>query len=718
MGYMHSDGGLATGLNALCQKEKSLWIGWPGAAVSETEKQQVVSDLVAFGMKPVFLTEEEITNYYEGFCNETIWPLFHYFPTLSGYAPQHFETYKAVNQKFADAVLEVAGPEDTIWVHDYQLMLVPQLLRQALPHATIGFFLHIPFPAYPIYMALPWRKEILQGLMGANLIGFQTYDDVHFFTDAVRQCLDLQFIGNELELNGRTVVAQAFPISIDYGKFHQLATNADNEPNEHIIRNFKKDGKLVISVDRLDYSKGILHRLHAYQLFLQEHPEWIGKVTYLHLVVPSRDQVRNYKELKQEMDRLVSDINGRYATLSWQPVHHFYQTAPPDMLAAIYKLADVALVTPLRDGMNLVCKEYVACNVSQNGVLVLSEMAGAARELQDALLLNPNDTTTFAAQIHHALTMPEQEKKVRMSRMQHTLQRADIFHWASSFQQTIEKIRLQKEAPASYLDTAILDSIELKYLYAGKRLFLLNYDGTLVPFGHKPQQAAPDKEVLQLLSGLAADENNKVVVLCGRDRKTLGAWLGHLPIDLIAEHGAWFKESNGEWYSRMNMDSNWKPEIKQLLDTYTRATPGALLEEKSYSLAWHYRQVAPKLAASRLAHIRQALEQKLTGMGLELEEDAMVLEVKPSHITKAWAAERWLKGDRYDFVLAAGDGKSDEPMFLALPSSAVTIRIGRQPTSASYYLNQSKELRHLLLQLRTMSESYKKQQVTLGKVGS
>lgn len=716
--YRHSDGGLATGLNALCAREKSLWIGWPGATVEPEVTTQVKTNLQAQGMLPVFLNDDEITNYYEGFSNEIVWPLFHYFPTLSTFSTRYFETYESVNRKFADAVLAVAGPEDVIWIHDYQLMLVPQMLREALPGATIGFFLHIPFPAYPVFMTLAWRKEILEGLMGANVIGFQTYNDVHFFTDAVRECLGHQFVANELQLNGRTIIAQSFPISIDYDKFRNLAEDSAYAVQEASIRAFKKDGKLIISVDRLDYSKGIIQRLRAYELFLQQHPEWLGKVTYLHLVVPSRDQVKNYKELKEEMDRLISDINGRFATLTWQPIHHFYQTSPQAQLAAIYKVADVALVTPLRDGMNLVSKEYVACNIHQQGVLLLSEMAGAAKELPDALQINPNDTATFARKIHQALAMPESEKKLRMARMQNIVQKADIFHWAESFMQAIQKVQDQQQAPARYLEGSALDSVEVKYLYAGKRLLLLNYDGTLVPFGHKPQQAAPDKEVLYLLKQLASDESNKVVILCGRDRKTLGQWLGKLPVDLIAEHGAWFRERGGEWYSRVGVDGEWKPEIRQLLESFAKATPGALVEEKSCALAWHYRQVSPQLAIKRLQEIRTALETKLVGTGLQLEDDAMVLEVKPAHLSKAWAAGRWLRGDRYDFVLAAGDGRSDEPMFQALPATAVTIRIGTNKTAAAYYLTESGELREVLRKLQQTTPVYGDTTIELARVGS
>lgn len=698
--YAASEGGLATGLSALFRRYDSLWIGWPGAVVKEDQQAQVTADLAERKLAPVFLSSREIDRYYEGFCNETIWPLFHYFPSFSGFSPKDFETYQEVNRRFADAVIAAAMPDDMIWIHDYQLMLVPQMVRTAMPDVTIGYFLHIPFPAYPIFMALPWRKEILEGLMGANVIGFQTYDDVHHFTDASNRILDINFVGNEVKVDERTVVAQAFPISIDYHKFHDLAQSPALAEDETSLQNLLGGRKLAISVDRLDYSKGIIQRLRAYELFLEQHPEWHGKVGYLHLVVPSRDTVRNYRELKEEMDRTISAINGKYANLSWQPIRHFYQSVSPELLAAMYKLADVALVTPLRDGMNLVSKEYVACNVALNGVLILSETAGAARELHDALVVNPNDTASFSGAIYAALEMPAEEKAQRMRRMQQTVEDADIFKWADTFMEALEELKHRKASPAArYLDPVQAERVEVKYCYAGKRLLLLDYDGTLVPFHNRPEAAIPDPQLIQLLQHLAEDDANRLVVISGRDRHTLGDWMGEVPLDLIAEHGAWHRTAGGEWQSRPGMSGEWKAAFLEVLGAFTRSTPGALIEEKSYSIAWHYRQCEPGLANRRVAEITEALQGLAAQNGLQLLSGDKVLEFRNPAINKGRAASRAMAAYKYDFIMAIGDDTTDEDMFAALPGGAVTIKVGTHVTAASYFVSNYKEVRTLLQRL-------------------
>lgn len=695
--YSSSEGGLATGLSALFQRHDSLWIGWPGAVVDAAQQSRVGEDLAARKLAPVFLSDEEITNYYEGFCNETIWPLFHYFPNYSGFSPAFFHTYERVNQRFADAILNEAKKGDIIWIHDYQLMLVPQMVRAVLPEVTIGFFLHIPFPAYPVFMALPWRAEILEGLMGADVIGFQTYDDVAHFTDAANRIIDVNFVGNEMKVGDRTVVAQAFPISIDYAKFHELAVNTAGGKDEESIRGLLNGRKLAISVDRLDYSKGLIQRLRAFEHFLEAHPEWHERIAYVHLVVPSRDTVRNYKELKEEMDRLISAINGKYATLTWQPIRHFYQSVSPELLAAMYKHADVALVTPLRDGMNLVSKEFVACNIDRNGVLILSEMAGAARELHDALVVNPNDTAAFAATICDALEMPVAEKARRMERMQDTVRKADIFKWADSFMEALEELMSRTKAPAArYLDLLQKERVEIKYCYASRRLLLLDYDGTLVPFHNRPEAAKPDTQLIHMLRHLAADTANKLVIISGRDRHTLDEWLGDISLDLIAEHGAWHKGADGDWHSRHDADGSWKKEFLEILEAFARATPGALIEEKTYSVAWHYRQCEQSLANRRAAEIREALEKKAARAGLQLLDGDKVLEVRNPAFNKGRSARKVIATGKYDFILAIGDDTTDEDMFNALPTGAVTIKVGTHVTAASYFVGNYKEVRALL----------------------
>ena len=696
--YASSEGGLATGLSALFERYESQWIGWPGALVEGAEQQAVVTrDLAAQKLVPVFLSEEEIEKYYEGFCNETIWPLFHYFPTYSGFSADFFNTYTEVNRRFSDAILAIAKDDDIIWIHDYQLMLVPQMIREALPDVTIGFFLHIPFPAFPVFTALPWRKEILEGLMGANVIGFQTYDDVHHFTDAANRILDINFVGNEVRVDGRMVIAQAFPISIDYQKFHDLTATPAVAEQEAQLDTLLAGRKLAISVDRLDYSKGLIQRLRAYEAFLEEHPEWRERIGYIHLVVPSRDTVRNYRELKEEMDRLISAINGKYATLTWQPIRHFYQSVTPELLVALYKKADVALVTPLRDGMNLVSKEFVACNLDGNGVLILSEMAGAARELHDAIIVNPNDTQAFATAIHTALEMPHAEKDQRMRRMQQMVREADIFKWADDFMESLEELKDRKAPPAArYLDTTQFDRIEVKYCYSLRRLILLDYDGTLVPFYNRPEAARPDSELITLLQHLAEDTANRLVIISGRDRHTLENWMRDVPIDLVAEHGAWYKKHGAGWENHHEADSSWKAMFLDTLHAFTRTTPGALIEEKSFSIAWHYRQCDAGLANRRVAEIREALEPKAAQAGLQLMDGDKVLEFRNPALNKGRIARTVVNTNKHDFIMAIGDDTTDEDMFTTLPAGTVSIKVGTHLTAASYFVNNYKEVRELL----------------------
>ncbi|MGN6567651.1 MAG: bifunctional alpha,alpha-trehalose-phosphate synthase (UDP-forming)/trehalose-phosphatase, partial [Flavipsychrobacter sp.] len=537
--YNNSEGGLATGLSSVLTEYENLWIGWAGADVqSEDMKMQISNELHSKNLHPIFLSQDEINNFYEGFSNETIWPLFHYFPTYSNYSPEYWESYVAVNKKFADEIIKFATPDDIIWVHDYHLMLLPQLLRAAIPNITIGYFQHIPFPSYEIFRALPWKNQILNGLIGADVIGFQTEDDTKHFASSVSRILKLNIQNNEFLSEGRKVNIEAFPISIDYKKYNELSAQ---ETTKKISQKLEKlmNTKIIISIDRLDYSKGILQRLQAFDLFLKQNPAWRQKVTFIHLVVPSRDNARNYKALKREMDRLISEINGKYATLSWQPIRHFYRSFPPNLLSALYKSADLALVTPLIDGMNLVCKEYVASNVHKHGVLILSESAGAARELKEAIQINPNDIEGFAVAISEGLVMPKEERSRRMLKMQQRVQQNDIHKWAQTMLANLNGIKDKRSAnKCTIINPSIYHTLDVRYMYAQKRLLFLDYDGTLVPFTRRPEDAFPDTEVLRTLERLGNDIKNNVVVISGRDKATLDKWLGHLPLNIVAEHGA------------------------------------------------------------------------------------------------------------------------------------------------------------------------------------
>ncbi len=700
LNYQTSEGGLATGLGSIYKEGNNLWIGWPGAMVSDKNKDRVRRDLQQQNLYPIFLTQDEINDFYEGFSNETLWPLFHYFPTYTEYDPKYWESYKAVNQKFADAIISTASKDDVVWIHDYQLMLVPQMVRKEIPEISIGFFQHIPFPSYEVFRLLPWRKELLHGLLGADVIGFHTYDDVRHFISAVNRILGVNNTANEVRVGERTVIIDAFPISIDYNKYRMLAEDANTKRNERKIRQLINHNKLIISIDRLDYSKGIIHRLKAYQMFLEKHPEVRGKVAMIQLVVPSRDTVPKYKELKEEMNRMVSEINGSFSTLGWQPIQHFYRSFPIHLLSALYKAADVALVTPMRDGMNLVSKEYVASKIDQKGVLILSEMAGASRELSDAILINPNDIWDFADKIYQALNMPEDEQKRRMAAMQQTVSKFDIFTWVKNFMDKLAEVKTQQQAlHTRNINSSIRQKIGIRYHYAMKRLILLDYDGTLVPFHNQVMAAVPDEELMHLLKTLSNDPNNDVVVISGRDYQTLDKWLGSLPIDMIAEHGAWYKDHGKFWRSRRDLNNDWKQEIHNVMNQFARRTPGASIEEKSYSLAWHYRRVEDGLGNLRAHELMSDIRHFVSDRGLQLLQGDKVIEVKSIAINKGKAAKRWLEKENYDFIVAIGDDHTDEDTFKAMPEDAITIKVGSNLSAATYYLNNHEDVRSLLREL-------------------
>jgi trehalose 6-phosphate synthase/phosphatase len=694
--FQESEGGLATGLKSVIGDCDNIWIGWAGAVITPEMERVATTELQQQNLYPVFLTRDEINNFYEGFSNETLWPLFHYFPSYSVYNQEYWKSYVEVNQKYTDEILKVATVNDIIWVHDYQLMLVPEMLRKALPGVTIGYFQHIPFPSYDIFQSLPWKRELVSGLLGSDIVGFQTVNDKRHFIETAERVLQISAQDNTFTIDSRLSVVGAFPISIDYKKYSDLALHPSTVKG---VQKIKKcvNSRIAISIDRLDYSKGILHRLKAFELFLEQHPECHEEITLVHLIVPSRDTVCSYKHLKEEMNKLISDINGKYSTLSWQPIRHFYRSFPPHMLSALYRSADMALVTPLRDGMNLVCKEFIASCAEMDSVLILSETAGAALELTDALLVNPNDTEAFANKIYEGLNMKSEERRHRIASMQEKIRKADIFSWMKEYINKLNEVKARQRMKICFPVTAtVMEKIDLQYCYANKRLILLDYDGTLVPFQTLPHKAAPDEELIQLLYNLSADDRNKVVIISGRDNITLSKWLGHLPVDIVAEHGAWYRENGMHWFRAPGLHNEWKKDVYRKFTNYVLNTPGSFIEEKTYSLAWHYRTVEKNLGNERAKEILYHLKNMVDGKGLDILQGDKVIEVKCSAVNKGRAALRCINMDNFDFVMAIGDDASDEDMFKALPSEAITIKVGTGVSAATFYQHSHEDVRGLL----------------------
>lgn len=695
--FIPSEGGLATGLGDVYKTGNSIWIGWPGIEVPEERQEEVKQKLAALNLYPVFLTQEEINLFYEGFSNEVLWPVFHYLVTYAHYEQSYWDCYKSVNEKFAAAALKVLDQEDKIWIQDYQLLLLPGILRNQLPDATIGFFQHIPFPSYEIFRLIPWREELLNGLIGADLIGFHTYDDVRHFISTATRLLPVNSSSNVLNSNERQIVVEAFPMGIDFDKFSSLASQHDVKHKVESFREGKEQVKIILSIDRLDYSKGILERLKALEILLQMHPEYVGKIELNMIVVPSRDTVPQYKELKEQIDQFVGNLNARYRSLNWIPVNYFYRSFPIETLSAFYSAADICLVTPMRDGMNLVSKEYVASRNNEDGILILSEMAGASKELTDAIIVNPNNLGDIMEAIVTALKMPLEEQKQRMKLMRNIVEKFNVKHWVNNFILRLNEVKdSQKSLITKHAVNAINEVFTTKYKKTSNRVLFLDYDGTLVGFSGNIDDASPDAELYDLLKKLTADEANHVVIISGRRHETLEKWFGHIKVDLIAEHGAWQKTYQDKWNSLPLLTDQWKQEIKTLLETYTDRTPGSFIEEKSYSLVWHYRKAEEGLGELRANEIVSHMRVLAADKGLQLMPGNKVIEFKNMEVNKGKAALNWLYDKTPDFILALGDDHTDEDIFRALPDDAFTVKVGNNLSEAKYYLNDFNEVRKLL----------------------
>ncbi len=708
LNYKQSSGGLATGLSSYLETMKSrnfevseyLWIGWPGSAISAGKRAEVSSELASkYRCHPVFLSEKVMDKFYLGFCNKTIWPLFHYFPTLTNYFAEHWNQYVSVNETFCDAVLEIVKPGDIVWVHDYQLMLLPAMLRKKIPDLAIGYFHHIPFPSFEIFRLLPreWRNSILEGLLGSDLVGFHTHDYTQYFLRAVLRMLGHEHNLGAINCDNHTSVADTFPIGIDYEKFNGASKNPHVQKEIDEFKKASGDKKIILSVDRLDYTKGIINRLRGYELFLERYPQWHGHVSLLSLVVPSRTGVDQYMTMKKQIEEMVGKINGKFGSVSWTPLIYQFRSYSFEALAAAYSASDVGLVTPLRDGMNLVAKEFVASKADGRGVLVLSETAGAAREMGEAIMVNPNDVDEMTLAIKEALELPEEEQIRRNKEMQKRLKRYDISRWAEDF---ILKL-LAVKAERSKLETKLLrgnmkKEMFEKYGKAGSRLLLLDYDGTLVPFANSPEKARPGSKLIETLKKLSAVPGNDVVIISGRERHTLEKWFGGTGIGMVAEHGAWVCEKGGAWHALKPLKNDWKHQIMQIVERCVDRLPGAFMEEKEFAVVFHYRKSDSELSALRVRELRDDLIHFTANADLQILMGNKALEIRCAGVSKEVGGMHFIVANKPDFILSVGDDVTDEDLFKALPETVYSVKVGVERSSARYYLPGFTEVNGLL----------------------
>lgn len=703
-----SSGGLATAMGPLLARTGGIWIGWSGdssGAEADEGRQQLLAEWAEQkGFHAVELSEEIAHGFYEGFSNQSLWSLFHSFPFLLKFAPEYWQAYCEANRRFCAVVLKHLQPGDTVWIHDYQLMLLPAMLRAAAPDARIGFFLHIPFPASDTFRLLPRREEVLQGMLGADYLAFHTHGYLQNFRTSAHRILGLPSEMDKIEVGGRTTRLDALPIGIAPEEFTKLL-DEDEETRQYLgeLRERYKERRILLGVDRLDYTKGLPERLRTFRRLLEQQADLRGAAVLIQVAVPSREGISEYQDLRQEVDELIGQINGDFSTPDWTPVVYIRRAIPRSELAALYAAAEVAVVTPLRDGLNLVAKEYVACQRGQGGVLVLSEFAGAAAEMGEAYLVNPYDEERTAETLADALAFSaDEDQHERMRRLYQRVTDNNVFAWADRFLANLRATAAESAARRAVAQARPLPFAETvaAFAQAQSKLLLLDYDGTLVGFANRPRAAVPPVDLLPTLAQLAAAAQTTVVIISGRARADLERWFGQTAgLWLAAEHGAIVRAPTAKTWERQRPDytDDWKEAVGRVLAHFVARTPGSFVETKEFSLVWHYRMADPEFGEWLAHELAATLEQMLAETELRALHGHKIVEVKPLWVNKGEVLARLNhNAGAADFCFAAGDDRTDEDLFARLPGAAWTVHVGRGASRARYCLDDPAALRQLL----------------------
>lgn len=703
---LRSGGGLASALRAV--DGVRAWIGWPGGPVDASRRAEVTQQLQDQGLAPVFLTADEERDYYVGMCNDTLWPLLHYFPGRIEFDERAWPAYEAVNRSFAAKILELAQPGDLVWVHDFHLMLVPQLLRAARPDLRIGFFLHVPFPSQELWRILPQREELLRGPLGADYVGFHTAEYLRHFRNACARVLGIEVDSDSIAVDGRRVAIGVDPLGCDVGMFTEQLHGAEVERHMAQFEERWQRRRLILGVERLDYSKGILHKLQAFERLLEREPERREDTVMLQVLVPSRQENESYRSLLREIEREVGRINGRFGTPGRMPLEFLHRSIDPPELAALYRFATVGLVTPIRDGMNLVAHEFVLCQGHEHpagsaarGTLVLSEFAGAALSLTRSLQVNPWDILGLSEWLGVALRMPPAERAERTREMYERVVELDSARWAQRFLTRLDRAaKHNRDHRPQPLLTDERRQLVARFTAARRRRMFLDYDGTLREITQRPEQAAPTPALLELLRRLGGRAHTDLHLVSGRRRTTMAAWFGDLPIHLCAEHGFAQRAPGGEWSVAADVDLSWLPRVQELLTLVCEEVPGSFLERKGGGLAWHYRLADPGYGPWRARELRKTLDGMLAHDPAETLAGHAVIEVRAKGVNKGAYAQAQLRDLRADeFVFCAGDDRTDLDMYARMPPDAFVANIGRPAQGARHVLSGPADLRLLLEQL-------------------
>lgn len=703
-----SSGGLVTALKGVHTQSEMCWVGVAPDGMTPEDWQQLPAEQTQ-NYVPIFPETEAYERYYNGIANDVFWPLFHYEGGRIKFDPDNWDAYQQLNFQFCEAIVKMAQPGDFIWVHDFHLFLLPQYLREQGLQGRIGFFLHIPFPSSELFKQLPVRKALLKGMLGADLIGFHDYAYLRHFCNSLQEILALDSNMLSLRWQDRQIRLGVFPVSIDVPHFMQTAAG---QATEACLQHFAKDKRyphLILGVDRLDYSKGLQLKLQIFKSLLEMHPELQGQVSLLQIAIPTRQDVEEYQKLRAEFERMVGEINGAFSQPNYVPIQYMYSSVSFEELLALYRLADVMLVTSRRDGMNLVALEYVVSQqLKQSGVLVLSEFTGAASMLSSALMINPWDICASAETVHEALMMTPTERQQRIQIMQDFLKGYTASDWAQSFMEELaedgsDHVRSLRQIEIRVDEPSFMEGF-LKQIN-GSLLLFLDYDGTLVPIEAEPSLATLPPETYALLEELTRHPQLEVVVISGRDAQFMSQQFKGLPISLAAEHGAkLFDHHRGDWISLIwTAIDGWYPSAERIMLDYAKRVPRSMVEYKEYSIAWHYRLSPVKFARYQARKLKEELEIGLSNLPVSILAGSKVIEARAVEAHKGYFIRNYLESyfseHPHPSIMAIGDDVTDEDMMLAVPESSLTIKVGPAQTHARYRLPMQADVLQLLQML-------------------
>ncbi|KAI8332220.1 glycosyltransferase family 20-domain-containing protein [Chlamydoabsidia padenii] len=640
---------------------------------TEEEKYELVQQLYhQYGCLPLFLDNDSVNGHYYGYCKTMLWPLFNYIlwsdATDGRIERKQWEIYKSVNQQYADMVLKHYTEDDTVWIHDYHLLLVPAMVRSKLPKARIGLFLHASFPSSEIFRICPKREEILKGMLGANLIGFQTYANSRHFISNCTRLLGFESTPDGVNWEGHFCRVGTFPIGIDVDDVELKRSSPQVLPKIQAIAEMYMGKKILVGRDKLDLVKGVLQKLAAFEKFLTDYPEWRNKVVLIQVTdANNTGDSNNKKAIEHKVSEMVARINGRFGSLEFTPVHHYHHHIQPDEYYALLSIADSALVTANRDGMSTVSLEYIMCQQDNHGPLILSELTGTAGSMSSALMVNPWDYAGVAKAINDALVMSDDEKTSRHAQLLDHVKKYTASFWAHSFIKALFYTYTLSEK-SSNTPLLKMDHLLERYKTSHKRLLCFDYDGTLTPICKTPSAATPPADMLQALTTLCQDPANEIWVISGRDEHALDTWLGHIPgLGLSAEHGSFMKYPHSNKWMNLaeHFDMGWKNDVLEIFSYYTERTAGSFIEHKRCALTWHYRLADPVFGEFQAKECQNHLETALSKLPVEVLVGKKNLEVRPKSINKGEIVKRLLMAD-HDLVMCCGDDKTDEDMFKIL----------------------------------------------------